>query len=389
MIDKLKNDNYWKLGLTLFCSIGAGILLYFICLRASAIFGIFGKLLRILLPVFLGMLFAYLLNPIVKFFENKVVSKLHNKLFKDKKLNKKVARGIAIFITYLILALIVFLFIQFVIPSLLESLQTMITNIPTYLDNIYEKAKDMLKNNPEFLSRLENMNQDIISHVTNIMVPSVDTIMNSITTGITGFIRALVDIVIGVIVSVYLIFDKESFIRGSKKVMKAILPKNLYVNVMTTLNYSDRVFGGFLIAKIIASVIIGFITFIVLTIFNVPYALVISIIIGVTNIIPYFGPFIGAVPCGILLLLIDPKKCLTFVIVILIIQQFDGNFLSPKLIGNKTGIKSFWVLFSILLFGGIFGFPGMIFGVPIFAVIYSLLTKLVNDRLKKKGLAEE
>ena len=171
--------------------------------------------------------------------------------------------------------------------------------------------------------------------------------------------------------------------------MKAILPKNLYVNVMTTLNYSDRVFGGFLIAKIIASVIIGFITFIVLTIFNVPYALVISIIIGVTNIIPYFGPFIGAVPCGILLLLIDPKKCLTFVIVILIIQQFDGNFLSPKLIGNKTGIKSFWVLFSILLFGGIFGFPGMIFGVPIFAVIYSLLTKLVNDRLKKKGLAEE
>ncbi len=152
---------------------------------------------------------------------------------------------------------------------------------------------------------------------------------------------------------------------------------------MTTLASIDKVFGGFMVAKIIDSLLIGVITFVILALFKIPYALVISVIVGVTNIIPYFGPFIGAVPCALLLLLIDPTKSLTFVILILLIQQFDGNILGPKLIGNKTGLKSFWVLFSILLFGGLFGFVGMIFGVPIFAVIYSVVANLINKKLAK------
>ena len=164
--------------------------------------------------------------------------------------------------------------------------------------------------------------------------------------------------------------------------MKVTLPKKVYDTAITTLTYTDKIFGGFMVAKIIDSILIGIITFIITTIFNIPYALIISIIVGVTNIIPYFGPFIGAIPCAALLLMIDPKKCLTFVILILLIQQFDGNILGPKLIGNKTGIKSFWVLFSILLFGGLFGFIGMIFGVPVFAIIYSVIVSLIDKRLE-------
>ena len=264
------------------------------------------------------------------------MKKTVTKIFKDKADRKKLIRAISIFITYFIIGLLVFLFIKFVIPNLLESMQTMISSIPTYINNIYDRVKDILKNNPSFVSSLENVNTDIINHVTNIMVPSVDTIMNSITTGITGFIRALIDIIIGIIVSVYLIYDKESFLSGAKKVMKSILPKKAYVYTMTTLTYTDKVFGGFMIAKIIDSLIIGVLTFIVLSIFNIPYTLIISIIVGITNVIPYFGPFIGAIPCGVLLLLINPKSCLTFVIVIFLIQQFDGNILGPTTLTGST-----------------------------------------------------
>jgi predicted PurR-regulated permease PerM len=202
--------------------------------------------------------------------------------------------------------------------------------------------------------------------------------------GISSFIKWVINIIIGLIVSVYLIYDKDNFISGTKKVLKAILPDKIYDTTMTTLGYVDKIFGGFMIAKIIDSILVGILTFIILAIFKIPYALIIAVIVGITNIIPYFGPFIGAIPCAVLLLLIDPAKSLTFTILILLIQQFDGNILGPKLIGNRTGIKSFWVLFSILLFGGLFGFVGMIFGVPVFAVIYSVFANLLNKKLAKK-----
>ena len=155
---------------------------------------------------------------------------------------------------------------------------------------------------------------------------------------------------------------------------------------MGALEYTDKIFGGFMTAKVIESFIIGVIAFIAMVIFKLPYALVISVIVGVTNIIPYFGPIIGAIPCALLLLMIDPAKALTFIILIFLIQQFDGNILGPKMIGNKTGLKSFWVLFSILLFGGLFGFVGMIFGVPIFAIIYSIIKTFVDKKLEQKKL---
>lgn len=387
MKEKLKGNNYFNWGLTLFGVVAAAIVLVFILLKMELIFDIVGRIFTILSPILIGLLFAYLLNPIVERIEKityKLVDKFQKKFIKNIRNKKKISRIFAITLTYLIALITIILFFKFVLPSLFESLNMMLTNIPMYINNIYDYLKGVLKSNSELVSLVDKLNTNIMDYVTNIMVPSMDTIIANITLGISSFLKWVVNILIGIIVSVYLIYDKDSFVIGTKKVLRAILPDRAYDTTMTTIGYCDKIFGGFMIAKIIDSIIIGILTFLITSIFKIPYALIISVIVGITNIIPYFGPFIGAVPCVVLLLLIDPTKSLTFAILIFLIQQFDGNILGPKLIGNKTGIKSFWVLFSILLFGGLFGFIGMIFGVPVFAVIYSVLNNLINKRLDIK-----
>lgn len=383
MKNKISKSDYFYQGLTLFLSIGASIILYFLILRLGTILGYLGSFFKILLPIFIGLLFAYLLNPLVSFFEKKVSNKIVPYLYDNPKGHENFKRGFAIFITYFIVAFVLFLFIMFVIPNLLDSVQVMFKNIPLYINDITYYLQDMFKDSPELYSSIDSTKSLILGSLTNIMIPSMDNIMVNITSGITGVVKSVINIIIGLIVSVYLIYDKESFLKGTDKIFRLILPQNVYDTAITTLSYTNKIFGGFMMAKIIDSLIIGILTFIVLSILQIPYALVISVIVGITNIIPYFGPFIGAVPSAVLLLLIDPTKCLTFVIAIFLIQQFDGNILGPRLIGNKTGIKSFWVLFSILLFGGIFGFVGMIFGVPVFAVIYSVLKSQLDKKYDK------
>ena len=376
-------------GLTLFGVVAASILLFFLLLKLEYIVGGIFKILSTLTPIFLGIMFAYLLNPLVNVIEKYAMRPagdwVYKKFFKEAKKKERIMRISAICATYLLALVLIWLFIEFVVPSLLESLNLMVTNIPTYVNNIYDYLKGFLQDNPDLKTIVDSMNTNITDTVSKFMMPTMDSIMANVAAGITSALRWLVNIVIGLIVSVYLIYDKDTFVGGMKKFLDLILPKQVYDVTMTTLGYIDKVFGGFMVAKIIDSLLIGIITFFFLAVFRIPYALVISVIVGVTNIIPYFGPFIGAIPCATLLLLINPTKSLTFVVLILIIQQFDGNILGPKLIGNKTGIKSFWVLFSILFFGGLFGFAGMLFGVPIFAVISSMINNFVNKKLAKRA----
>ncbi len=388
MKEKFKENDYIKWGVTLFGVVAASIILFFVLSKLELLFDFLLKLMGILSPIFLGIMFAYLLNPLVKliekYFTKYIVDYIYKKVLKKAKGKARVARLTAIFTTYLLAISLIVLFFKFVVPSLFESINLMLTNVPVYINNIYDYFKDVLKSNPDLMGLVDNMSADITQFTGSLMLPSMDTLMVNITAGISSLFKWLINIIIGLIVSVYLIYDKDSFVAGTKKILKATLPSRFYDMTMTTLQSVDKVFGGFMVAKIIDSVLIGVITFIVISIFKIPYALVISVIVGVTNIIPYFGPFIGAVPCALLLLLISPAKSLTFCILILLIQQFDGNILGPKLIGDRTGMKSFWVLFSILLFGGLFGFVGMIFGVPVFAVIYSVAGNLINKKLAKK-----
>lgn len=384
MKKNIKDSEYFKWGLTFFCSLAAAIVVYSLFSKIGVIGVFFTKIFKILVPILIGVIFAYLLNPLTKYLEKHAATWTAGQLFNDNKEHKKFKKAFAIVLTYLILLIILTLLIIFVLPNLLESIQVLITNIPAYVNSVYVWLKEIFKNSPEIISSLESINDNIMEYLKNIIVPSMDTIANSIATGITGVVTGIINVFLGLIASVYLLADKENFTKGAKRVLMAILPKKAYETTMDTLKYTDRVFGGYLIARIIDSSIIAVITFIIFAIFGIPYSILFAVIIGVTNIIPYFGPIIGAVPCGLIILIIDPGKCLTYIILVFLIQQFDGNYLGPKLIGDKTGIKSFWVLFSILLFGGLFGILGMIFGVPLFAVIYSVLNNLIDKAIKRK-----
>lgn len=196
----------------------------------------------------------------------------------------------------------------------------------------------------------------------------------------------IVNMLIGIVVAVYALIEKDVFVGQTKKLTYTLFKPERANSIIDTARHGDKIFGGFLSGKILDSIIVGVITFICLSIFKMPYTLLISVIIGVTNIIPFFGPFIGAIPCAFFILLIDPVQCLWFVIFIVILQQIDGNIIGPKILGTTTGISEFWVTFALLLFGGLFGFIGMIIGVPLFAVIYYIIKNLVNKKIQERGL---
>ena len=211
----------------------------------------------------------------------------------------------------------------------------------------------------------------------------------NITTGVYNVVRAIFNVIIGFIVSVYVLMTKEKFIGQAKKIIYAIFRPRYGNVVMEVGRKADEVFGGFFIGKIIDSLIIGCICFVSLAILRMPYVALVSVIVGVTNIIPFFGPYIGAIPSAILIFLVDPMKGIYFIIFIIVLQQVDGNVIGPKILGNTTGLSPFWVIFAILLFGGSFGVIGMLFGVPIFAVLYYIIKRVVEHVLKRRHLPEK
>ena len=380
---KNKDYNYIKIFLAVFSAIICSIAVYFIFLKFNYISAFFSKLIGILTPVIIGIVFAYLFNPIVSWFERRL-----NKYDNIKK-KKKLSRVLGIVITYLLFLILVIVMIWFFIPNLLDSLNIMIKNIPTYLENIFSFIKKICLKyniNDKFI---DTYRSDINALIKSSVVPNLDIIINNLATGITSLIKTIINIIISFIISIYLIYDKESFSEDIDRILKAYCSKETYNKIIYSFKYIYKVFGGFMVAKVIDSLIIGVITFAILNVFNIPYSLLISVIVCVTNIIPFFGPFIGAIPSLVLLLMISPAKAIEFAILIFIIQQFDGNILGPKLIGNKIGIKSFWVLFAIILFGGLFGFVGMIFAVPLFACIYEFIKNKVTKRLEYNNVKEE
>ena len=383
IFNRNRDYNYFKIFLAVFLAIISSIVVYFIFLKFNYISEFVSKIIRILTPVIIGIVFAYLFNPIISWIEKRL-----NKYEKIKK-KKKLGRILSIIITYLIFIILIVIMVRFFIPNLLESLNTMVKNVPIYLENLFGFIRKVCMKyniNDKFI---DTYRSEINNLIKDSVVPNLDIIINNLASGITSVIRTIINIVISFIISIYLIYDKESFSEDIDRIIKAYSSKETYNKIIYGFKYVYKVFGGFMVARLIDSLIIGIITFIVLSIFKIPYAFIISFVVGVTNVIPFFGPFIGAIPSIILLLIVDPTKALEFGIIILIIQQFDGNILGPKLIGNKIGIKSFWILFAILLFGGLFGFIGMIIAVPLFACIYEFLKNNTKERLEAKRKAEE
>lgn len=391
----MKNDKFHKYlywGATVFVVLALVVVLIFLLINEASVKALFGLISSILMPIIYGAVLAYLLTPVFNWVRG-LVDKGLEKTVKTVKTRKRIARATAMMASILMLVVIVFGLISMLIPQLISSLVGIVEAMPTSVRNLQLWLEQMLVDNPELEAMVMPYYDTGVIYlqdwVSKVVVPNLSNIIGGLSMGVYNVLIALKNVLIGVIVMVYLLNMKEKLITQAKMIVYSAFPLKVANKVVEEVRYTHKVFGGFIIGKLVDSLIIGLMCFVLLSLMNMPYVLLVSVIIGVTNVIPFFGPFIGAVPAAFLILLVSPIKCLYFIGFIFLLQQFDGNVLGPKILGDTTGISSFWVLFSILLFGGLFGFIGMIIGVPTFAVLYRLFTELVTYLLGKKNLSQD
>ncbi len=389
----MKNDKYrtyicW--GVTALAVLLLLVAAVFVVMRWSLVAALGAKIAHILAPVIYGAVFAYLLNPVYNRVQA-VVMKLTKDIIPDETGRKRLGGFLGTLASLCLLIAVVVGLISMLIPQLISSIRGVMETLPSSINNLEIWLEKVLADNPD-------LEQQVMQHygaaadylqnwLTNVVGPNIYRIIGSVSSGVVLVVQAVFDILIGLIVMVYLLNMKEKLLAQAKMIIYGVFPLKIANKVIEEGRYVHQVFGGFIIGKLLDSLIIGLICFVLLGFANMPYVLLVSVIVGVTNVIPFFGPFIGAIPSAFLILLSDPMKCLYFLIFVLLLQQFDGNILGPKILGDSTGLSSFWVLFSILLFGGLMGFVGMIIGVPTFAVIYRLVTEFTTWRLGKKALS--
>lgn len=342
----------------------------------------------ILAPIYYGIAIAYLLDPLAKSYRKRL-----SPMLKKYRKGETVAKGLSITFSMITGVVIVVALIWLIIPSLVDSITIIVEEMPAQVESFVAWLEKHTTGDSVIMKNLSTLVTKVSGAVEDWLrtdlIDTVGDVVTAITTGVIDVVMFVFNLLIGVVVAVYVMVDKEKFIGQSKKLVYTIFKRETGDSILDTARHGHKIFGGFLYGKILDSAIVGVITFIVLAILRTPYSLLVSVIIGVTNIIPFFGPFIGGIPCAILILLADPLQGLYFIIFIIIMQQIDGNIIGPKILGNTTGISEFWVTFALLLFGGIFGFLGMIIGVPAFAVVYYAVVQFMNKKLIKKGLPVE
>lgn len=375
-------------GLMTFLIVFSLMCLYFVMRYWSEIAIFVDKVTGILQPVIFGMVLAYLINPIVC----KVESNIRYFQLKHKALNKinKFNRAISIFIAYFVVFVLFYLVLKIIIPGVQESVLEIVETFPEKMNALWSGIDSHIRNNKELESTFKTAIDELSALVKlkSNDITEVFDIASKVFASLRTFVYFILNFIIGIIVSLYILAEKEKFKTIAKKITYALFPMNFSNGILKTAREVDRIFSGFVIGKIIDSIIIGFICYIAMLILRLPYAVLISVIIGITNVIPFFGPFIGAIPSALIIFLTDPIKGFYFLLMIIVLQQLDGNVIGPKILGDKTGLSSFWVVFAILLSGGLFGFTGMLLGVPVFASIYYIISVFVNKLLVEKGLPE-
>lgn len=383
-----QRDKYVKVGMVAFFVLAGILLLFFFLFKINSIKNAFFDLTEILQPIILGIAVAYLVNPIMQTLD-KPFSAFFVKVCRFKKHGAKIARGFSVTIAIILFLGFIAAIVYLITPQLIESAISMVETLPAQIDIAIKKTTEFVGKN-EHLSAIATSALDYGKNwLENDLPTLVTSYAGKVATGVVKTAEFLSDLIIGFIVSVYVLMSKETFKAQFKKVLYAFAGTKRSESVLTVLKKSNEVFSGFITGKIIDSLIIGILCFIGTSLLDMPYAALVSIIIGVTNIIPFFGPFIGAVPSTLLILIVDPLKGLYFLIFIILLQQFDGNVLGPKILGDSTGLSPFWVIVSIVVAGGLFGFLGMLLGVPFFAVIYYLINESVRYKLSKKQLPVE
>ncbi len=355
--------------------------------KFSVVAGYLKTVADVLAPITWGIAIAYVVNPIMMWSED-----LLKKVTDRKKTHPKLTRGISTAFSIVLLIAMLSALAAIFLPQVIDSAMGIANDFSTYITNFETWIYKFVADYPDIANyvqdQFDTIQPKIIESVNNI-IPQLANIALKLKDGAIVFVLGLKDFLIGFIVAIYLLCSKEKFIAQMRKVVYAIFPQNVGKSILNISSYANQTLGGFISGKLIDSLIIGIITFISMTIMEMNFAALISVVICVTNIIPFFGPFIGAIPSALLLLVAAPKQVIPFVIFIIFLQLFDGNILGPKILGESTGLSAFWVMFAIFLGGGLFGFAGMILGVPLFAVVYSLIREFIDFLLSKKGLSTE
>ena len=388
------DKKYLYSGVTLFLAIAASILFYMILQNIPWIRGALSNIGKILAPFIWGFVITYLIAPLMKLLERKLFGPLSARIYSRSKKNdgSKLARALSVTFSVLILVAILVGIVYMMVPSLIESIRTIIKNWDLYYETVTGYIAEFQVSHPDIYEvvgqTLNKVTGDINSWGESLLPKAVEY-LTSFLEGTWGVLLGVYNLIIGIIVSIYVLFDLEKFTSAFRRWLYSPFSVENAERIREAISYTDRTFMGFITGKLLDSAIIGLICYIVCAILRMPYALLVSAIVGITNIIPFFGPFIGAVPCAFFILMTDPVKCLIFIVFVIILQQIDGNIIGPKILGSSIGITGFWVLFAIVMGTGLFGFVGMLLGVPVFVVIYTFLNYRIESRLKKNDLPVE
>ena len=374
------NNKYTTIAVYVFLGVAACLLFKAGVEQFDVIWGWFQKIIGYLFPFIYGFVLAYLLSPLVR--------RIEKPLKNNTQLRPKARRGIAMACAYLLVVIIIGVFGMVVGPVLAESTAQLVGNVSFYSKKINELINQLISYIPD-----ESISQEVqaaLTQVFEVLYAFISSFLTHVVSIATKVVSSVIEVVMGIIISIYMLGDKERLIAQTKKVFSALLPERAYRQVIRVAHDSNQKFSGFITGKIVDSTIIGLLCAVGMLIFRMPFVALVSLIVGITNVIPYFGPIIGAVP-GVILVLIggDLMQALFFAIFVLALQQFDGNILGPAILGQSTGLSAMWVVFAILLFGGLYGFVGMIIGVPLLAVIFGVLRSIIDAILRKKGMSTD
>ena len=386
-----RRTDYIRIGLTAFAVIAASLVLYYIMFHAKSLRTGAKYIMKVLAPITYGVLIAYIVNPFMQSLENGVFTLLGNR-------KKEMRRGarMTIRIGCILAAMVVFWFliyflIKLMLPQLIDSVQSIVRNYPSYEASV----TSWLSAHFNFSANAQEATADIFSFTDEVYnwvldkLPDIESIASNVTQQLLGFANFIRNFILGFILSIYFLISKETIAARGKRMLYAFLPIDTTNRILHNIRFVDEKFGGFLLGKMIDSAIIGVLCYVFMRLLNMPYTMLISVIIGVTNMIPFFGPIIGAVPCAVLVFVNSPIKALYFVILIVVLQQFDGNILGPFILGNSTGLSSLMVVVSIILCNALFGLAGALFGVPLVAILVGFVQSHIRKSMDKKGLPRE
>ncbi len=389
----IKGDRkYLHWGITAFVVIAFSILFYMALAYLPSLGKALSALVSILAPFIWGLVISYILLPMMHAMENHAFIPLSRKLYAKNKKNdgSGLARGMSVLAAEIIFLVILAALVWLIIPQLYNSIETMVKNSGEYMDKAENWVLNIFNNNPTVeayaLQAIDSIEDGALSWLQTKLLPQFGNVISNVYAGVYSVFRVLYNLIIGIIVSVYIMARSDAFTAGCRKLLYCIFTIEAAEKIRYAVREIDRTFMTFISSNLYDAAIVGVLCYIFCVIVKMPYALLVSAIVGITNMIPFFGPLIGAVPSGLIILFVSPIKCLIFIIFIVVLQQFDGNLIKPKILGSSLGIGGFWVMFAIILGGGLFGFWGMLLGVPVFTVIYTWINNSVNKKLKRSAL---